>query len=87
MNRYLRQYFQTADRKYRITIDSRMEFYETHHRANTFLHRVIDDRNTVLELKYSVEEETNMKSVLNYFPFRMTKSSKYVSGVEGVHFG
>lgn len=87
VNRYLRKYFQTADRKYRITIDSRMEFYKTHLRGNTFCHKLVDDRNTVLELKYSVEEETKIKLALNYFPFRMTKSSKYVSGVEQVHFG
>ena len=87
VNRYLRKYFQTGDRKYRITIDSKMEFYETQLRTNTFRHKSVDDRNTVLELKYSMEEEANIKSMLNYFPFRMAKSSKYVSGVERVHFG
>jgi hypothetical protein len=82
LNRYLRKYFQSADRKYRLTIDSGLTFYQIRDYSNTFLYKSVDYDNTVVELKYAPEEDQYVNQISNQFPFRMTKNSKYVSGIE-----
>jgi hypothetical protein len=82
LNCYHREYFQSADRRYRLTIDSDMEFYRIHAFGNTFHAKSADKSSIVVELKYSCENQEDAEHVSNYFPFRMTKSSKYVSGIE-----
>jgi len=85
-NRYRRKYFQSADRKWRLTIDSEMEFYQIRTNINTFLHKSVDLINTVVELKYDPKEDQYVEKISNHFPFRMTKSSKYVNGMERAYF-
>jgi hypothetical protein len=82
INRYRRQYFQSADGRYRITIDSGMEFYHVQGQGNTYLHKSVDKVNTVIELKYDPAEDGDVNQISNHFPFRITKNSKYVSGIE-----
>ena len=36
----------------------------------------------ILELKYAHDQDLNADKIINHFPFRITRSSKYVSGVE-----
>ena len=85
LNRYSRKYFESADRKFRITIDFDMEFYKIDSTNNSFIERIVDHNNTVLELKYSDKDDDDAGSITNHFPFRMTKSSKYVSGIEKLY--
>lgn len=85
LTRYRRQYFQSSNRKYRLTIDSETEFYQIRSRHNNFLHSSVDLVNTVVELKYDESEDQYVKRILNYFPFRLTKSSKYVNGIERIY--
>jgi len=85
LNRYCRKYFQSADRNYRITIDSDMEFYLINCQNNTFLQKSADSENTIVELKYDPDKDQNVGRITNYFLFRMTKSSKYVNGIERLH--
>jgi SPX domain protein involved in polyphosphate accumulation len=82
LNCYRRKYFQSADKKFRITIDSDLRFLRLSPMGNTFSQMVIDHTNTILELKYGKEFDDYADRITNYFPFRMTKSSKYVAGVE-----
>lgn len=82
LNRYSRKYFQSADHNYRITIDSEMEFYQISPHKNTFLHKWVDDTTTVVELKYNHDKDQSVEEITSYFPFRMTKSSKYVNGID-----
>jgi hypothetical protein len=85
LNRYSRKYFESADHKFRITIDFDMEFYKIDPANNSFIEKIVDHNNTVLELKYSEKDDEEVKFITNYFPFRMTKSSKYVSGIEKLY--
>ena len=87
LNRYCRKYFESADRKFRITIDFNMEFYKLHPANNSFNEKIIDHSNTVVELKYSDKHDDIARSIANRFPFRVTKSSKYASGVERLYEG
>ncbi len=84
INRYHRKYFVSADGHYRITVDSKLEFYRVHRHANQFLSRSTLPESTVMELKYSGETAALDERIMNFFPFRVTRMSKYVTGLEGV---
>jgi len=86
LNRYYRRYFATKDGSYRVTLDTAMDFYRIDRLNNTFTHKQRDYRNIVVELKYDVEHDISAFKVSSFFPFRMTKSSKYVQGIERVYF-
>jgi hypothetical protein len=38
-----------------------------------------------VELKYANAKDANADLISRYFPFRVTKSSKYITGVERVY--
>lgn len=82
VNRYNRRYFQSQDGHYRITIDSGMEYYPIKRSPNYFLQGTRDPVNTIIELKYNQDRDGKAERISNFFPFRMTKSSKYVTGIE-----
>ena len=79
---YLRKYYVSADQKYRLTLDTAMEFYKCS--PKNFVTSEGKSDNSIIELKYSVEEGANAHEVTSKFPFRVTKSSKYVSGVQAL---
>jgi len=85
LNRYRRRYFQSANRQYRITVDTDLEFYRLKPHSNTFLDKWIDRENVIVELKYANAKDANADLISRYFPFRVTKSSKYITGVEKVY--
>ena len=82
LNRYRRKYFLSADKKYRITIDSDLGYYSLAKRGNTFLNKNSDVTGVVVELKYDTTIDDEAKFITHYFPFRLSRMSKYVSGVE-----
>ena len=86
VNRYCRCYFQSADRQYRITVDSDMEYYRIKDHGNAFLHKSIDRENVILELKYGKDNDRYAESIAGCFPFRVTKSSKYTMGIQSLYF-
>ena len=82
LNRYSRNYYQSADGKYRITCDNNQSFYKFWNHGNSFLNQ-IDDKNTViLELKYNKEFDSGVNYITSRFPFRLSKSSKYITGIQ-----
>ena len=84
MNRYRRAYFASRDGKFRITIDSDLEFMSPISPQRHFLHRAEREMTAILELKYDETYDDEAGVISNYFPFRMTKSSKYVSGMRQI---
>ena len=81
LNRYNRKYFQSFDKAFRLTLDEEMKFYRILGRKNNLLFRKFDDISTVLELKYKPEDDDMARTITNAFPFRITKSSKYLDGM------
>lgn len=81
LNRYCRKYFESVDHKFRVTIDFDIEFYKLDMFYNYFEKKIVDSENTVMEIKYSEGDDDLAESVTNFFPFRVTKNSKYVSGI------
>jgi hypothetical protein len=80
--RYRRRYFRSADGRFRATIDSELEFYIVSPRGNRFLHRAQDHVHVVLELKYGREDDARAERVSSDLPLRLTRSSKYVMGLD-----
>ncbi len=82
LNSYERKYFISADKTFRATIDFQMEYSRIAPACNLFIDRDYDRANTVLELKYNPGADSDASRIAGYFPFRVTKNSKYVSGLE-----
>jgi SPX domain protein involved in polyphosphate accumulation len=84
LNSYTRKYFLSADKKFRITIDHHIRYFGIRQMGNTFSNINADHRTTVLELKYDSSHEIEAKEVSTGFPFAITKSSKYLQGLERI---
>ncbi len=86
LNRYLRYYFASRDKRFRLTVDTNLKYYRVGHFNNQFIHSQSDHSNVIVELKYSKENDPEAQRVSGFFPFRVTKSSKYVMGIDRVYF-
>jgi hypothetical protein len=84
LNRFRRRYFRSADRRFRITVDDGLEWYRINPRFNSFVARAEDRQQVILELKYKEEHDARAAAITGSFRFRMTRSSKYVRGLEAV---
>ena len=83
VNRYTRRYYLSNDKHFRITIDWDMSFYPPP-RGSGFIVQRRSYRSLVLELKYAHEHDGDAHDITRHLPFRMTRSSKYVTGVESL---
>ncbi len=84
-NRYRRKYFLSMDGDYRITIDSELSFIAIERFDNSFERIRKLHQSVIVELKYQGSIATLDERLMNFFPFRITRMSKYVSGVELLH--
>ena len=84
LNSYRRKYFQSSNKIYRITIDDNQGFYPIKNINNSFL-QCFHDESVVLELKYKTIYDEGSEKVTNEFPFRLTKNSKYVNGINKLY--
>ena len=80
INSYLRSYYGTTNGKFRITIDRNLEYFSLLN-ANRFTRFQVEDQAVVLELKYDETLDEEAAFILQHIPFRHTKSSKYVTGL------
>jgi SPX domain protein involved in polyphosphate accumulation len=84
LNSYTRRYYLSADKNYRITVDHHLTYYGISLHGNNFTNKSLDLNSTVMELKYNSNLEDEAKFVANQFSFPLTKSSKYLQGLERV---
>lgn len=82
VNRYHREYYATRDGRFRVTLDKDLTYYRTGRLSNPLFAHTMDHGVVVVELKYDAEHEPQAQRVASRFAFRMTRSSKYVRGVE-----
>ena len=85
VNCYHRQYRISACGLYRITLDSRLDFLRFDPLGCSLAGRRSLEGSMVMELKYDGTIADLDRSLLNYFPFRVTRMSKYVTGIELTH--
>ncbi len=83
LNRYERTYYLSSDKKYRLTLDNKMEFYSINP-IRDYFKIFSDEEKTVVELKYNQQYADGARGITEHFPFRVTKNSKYVIGVERI---
>jgi hypothetical protein len=84
LNRYERRYYLSADGDFRLTLDTGLEFHCIGARANRFGERTRFRDRTIVELKYECGGE-RAAAVANEFPMRISKSSKYVVGIDALY--
>ncbi len=85
LNSYSRKYFATPDRSVRITLDENMKYYRIGPRNNTFLEHYEERGSVIVEMKYDPSASGIASDISQHFPMRMTKSSKYVNGIDILH--
>jgi SPX domain protein involved in polyphosphate accumulation len=89
-NSYIRQYYMSADQRFRLTLDTGIRFFQVDHlRSSSFREQYPLSQSIVMELKYFSSEKIDFdaREVANGFRFRVTKNSKYVGGINKVYFG
>jgi SPX domain protein involved in polyphosphate accumulation len=84
VNSYSRKYYQSANRKYRLTQDSKLRFLRVRPGHNTWLCQAPHCDLEVVELKYDQIHADGADEIAAALPFRMTRMSKYVFGVESL---
>lgn len=82
LNSYLRKYFRSSDKKYRITLDNDLLFFKITGKSNSFKNKRGDKETVIIEIKYNKEDDDWSSNITQHFPFNLTKSSKYISGVD-----
>ncbi len=81
-NRYRREYYVSADRRFRITLDSELEFEQVNGRPNGTLRRWREYGIAIIELKYDAALDEAACEVAGQLPFRLERMSKYIRGVQ-----
>jgi len=85
MIRYFRTYFISHNQKIRLTIDRSLSYF-MYNNLHFFQSNPIQDDAIILEIKYDEKDISVVEDVLQNIPFRLTKNSKFVSGVIGNYF-
>ncbi len=78
VNRYSRSYYLSADQRFRATIDTDLTYRGADPRSGC----QAEERKVVLELKYDPSDDEEAHRITQHFPFRLTRNSKFVCGVE-----
>ena len=86
LNNYCRRYFLSNNKNFRITIDYNQNYSMIKIKDNLFLNKIADDNSVILEIKYNLDRDKDIERITNYFPFRMTKNSKYMNGVDKLSY-
>lgn len=80
VNTYRRSYFGSANGKFRITVDWDLAYAPW--RTDGAIPFSLRQDDVILELKYEAADEKDAGPVWGGLPFRQTKNSKFVSGIQ-----
>lgn len=83
--RYYRNYYLSADRKVRATIDQQQTYYMYQGRL-LMRQSPFQDSAIILEIKYEAKEDDDCDYIFQHIPFRLTKNSKYVNSIMSNYF-
>ena len=83
--RYKRSYFESESYNIRVTIDQGIRYYpqQLSNKLNISYNSRTNDK-IILELKYLKNNHDVISDIVQYLPYRITKSSKYVMGVDSI---
>lgn len=85
INSYDRTYYLSSDKKYRLTFDQKCRFYNPDGIVDRSLSEYKERNNYILELKYPVSCVDKASRITSQIPYRITKSSKYVTGIRRIY--
>ena len=81
---YLRTYLTSTDKEFRATFDSDIECIPLNFNNISFSlmnKKLFKYPFNVLEIKYGTEDDNKLSSLMRSFPLRISKSSKYITGL------
>lgn len=81
LNCYQRSYFSSFDKKFRITVDTDLEYFNLRPTWNHLRHVYKEPTKAVIELKYDQKHDSEACKISNELPFRLDKNSKFVAGM------
>lgn len=81
-NCYQRHYFLSRDTRFRLTVDSQVRFSRAPHTGAPVGCAFHTASTPIVELKYAPDFAEQASLVANSLPFRVTRFSKYVVGIE-----
>ena len=84
LNSYSRRYFLSHDGNYRITLDDHINYKDTSRGFDSSFS--FTENKIVLELKYEREHAEHAHRIVQELGCRVSKNSKYVTGVNSVYF-
>jgi hypothetical protein len=85
INTYDREYYVSGDERFRVTLDFNLTAYDQWLSARPNLHfkvPLLDEM--IIEFKCDVKHSRDLADILAEFPLRITRSSKYVSAMDGI---
>ena len=82
INTYQRHYYISADNHFRLTLDQDLTYYYFHTFKNSLFKKEKELNAYVIELKYGKDVDLFANKVTNFFPYRLDKKSKYVTGID-----
>jgi hypothetical protein len=85
VNRYSRSYYATKDERFRATIDTELSYYKVNRLSNRFIVQHKEHGTVIVEIKYDREHEEEVNRIASSLPFRLSRSSKYVQGIEAFY--
>jgi hypothetical protein len=86
-NRYYRQYFVSADSRFRLTIDCQLKYRPIHGLGGNWRSPVSQWAGVIIELKYDRIDNAAAADIAQALPFRLSRFSKYVTGVNFLQAG
>ena len=78
VNTYEREYFESFDKKFRITIDYNLKFFN----SNLKICKKNFNELCIIEIKTNLKYLNNISSITEELPFRLSRFSKYTEGIE-----
>ena len=81
-NRYQRNYFLSRDGKFRLTVDSNLQFARLPNDHGPTRPPLPRAATLIIELKFGPELAEDADAITNELPFRMARFSKYIAGIE-----
>jgi len=82
LNNYNRKYYITMDSKIRVTVDTSITAYDQRWSDKvSAARRIIMPDVVIVEFKFSPGDKNLLVELINNFPFRVSKNSKYISSM------
>ena len=85
INQYKREYFESHNKKFRVTIDKSHQIYDQRLKKKINLkNKTLTQKYIVVEFKFDRKNASLSKKMLESLPFRISRNSKYINSIRSV---